>query len=51
MKAKEMVRIVSTEHCDIFHNLTTMSHEGGDDLNLAHLQRVITGTLSKGRMF
>lgn len=46
MKAKEVVRIVSTDHCDIFHNLKMINHGGGDDLNIAHLQRVITETLS-----
>lgn len=50
MKAKEVVRIVSTDHCDIFHNLTMINCEGGDDLNIAHLQRVITETFSNGRM-
>lgn len=51
MKAKEVVRIVSTDHCDIFHNLTMMKHEGGDDLDIARWQRIITKNLSIGRMF
>lgn len=34
--------MVSTDHCDLFHYLTIINHEAGDDLNIAHLQKATT---------
>lgn len=41
-ESKKLGKMVSIDHCELFHHLTIINHEVSDDFNITALQKAST---------